>query len=129
MQFAVVLYLLTLLPGPASLTGTWALDRVRSEFGGANAPTRFVLYLDDSAGHLTAIVLVADDHGQRMGYRKCRIERQLNGALSSVKTDGVATDETWQITVTDELTITRVVDSRSQPVRQRLVLARSKLLE
>jgi hypothetical protein len=129
MQFAVVLSLLTLLPGHASLTGTWSLDRVRSEFGGADAPTRFVLYLDHAADHITAIMLVTDGQGQRMGYWECRIEDQLNGVLSCVTDDGTTADETWQITAPDELTITRVVNTRSQPVRQKLVLARSKLLK
>ena len=119
--------MLTLLPGHASLTGTWTLDRVRSDFGNVGAPQQFVLQIEQTRNHLAATIFNADASGQRVSYRECRIEPQPNSTLTCLLPDGV--DETWQVTSADELTITRVVTSKSQAIRQRLVLARSISLE
>ena len=126
-MFAAVLWLLTLLPGPASLTGTWALERVKSDFGKADAPSQFVLQAEQTGNHLAATMFIADAGGKRVNYQECRIEPQPTGALTCLLPDGV--DETWQVTAADELTITRVITTESQPVRQRLVLVRATLLE
>jgi hypothetical protein len=123
MPVAAMLWLLTLLPGQASLTGTWALERVKSDFGAVAAPQRFVLHLEQTANHLTVTIF----DGQRVSYRECRIEAPPSSALTCLLPDGI--DETWQVTAADELTITRVVSMGSRPTRQRLVLARSTLLE
>lgn len=130
MQIASSVFaLLTLLTGHANLTGTWRLDRIKSDFGTAAAPQQFVLDLDQTGNRLDATILSAGLDGKRVSYRQCRVESKLNGALSCITADGVTTEETWQVTAPDELTITRVVPNESQPIRQRLVLARSTLLE
>ena len=125
-MFAVLLWL-TLLPGQASLTGTWALQRVKSDFGSVAAPKEFVLHIEQTGNHLAATIFTADANGQRVSYRECRIEPQPTGALTCLLPDGL--DEAWQVTAEDELTITRLITARSQPVRQRLVLARATRLE
>lgn len=118
---SIFLFLLTLLP--ASLTGTWALDRAQSDFGTADVPRQFVLQIEQTGIHLAATVFNADSTGQRVIYRQCRIEP--SGALTCL--DDV--DETWQVIGANELTIRRVITAKSQAVRQRLVLERSTLLE
>ena len=127
MPVSVLLWLLTLLPGQASLTGTWALERVKSDFGKADAPSQFVVQVEQTGSHLAATIFTADADGQQVSYRECRIEPQPTGAVTCLLPDGV--DETWQVTAKDELTITRVITKKSQSVRQRLVLARATLLE
>ena len=122
-----VLLLLTLLPAPASLTGTWAIDRVKSDFGRAAAPKAFFLQIDQTGNYLAATVFNADANGQRVSYRECSIGPQPGSALLCLMPDGV--EETWQFTAADELTITRVITNKSQHIRQRLVLARATLLE
>lgn len=126
-MFAAVLCLITLLPGPANLTGTWALDRMKSDFGKADAPRQFVLQAEQTGDHLAATIFTADANGRRVNYRECRIEPQPTSALTCLMPDGV--DETWQVTAADELTITRVITTKSKPVRQRLVLVRATRLE
>src|SRR5690348_15849398 len=105
MQVGANLWLLTLLPGHASLTGTWALKRIKSDFGAADAPRQFVLYVEQTRSHLTVTTISADNSAQRVSYRECRIETSLSGAVMCLMSNGV--DETWQVTSTDELTITR----------------------
>jgi hypothetical protein len=130
MQIAssVVFALLTLLPGQGSMTGTWRLDRTKSDFGGADAPRLFVLHLEQIGNRLAATMFTADATGQRVTYRECRVESQPSGLLSCVTADGV-TDESWQVTAADELTIRRVVTDKSRQASEHLVLARSTLLE
>ena len=123
MAISTLLILFTLLPGQAGLTGTWTLDRVRSEFGGAGVPQQFVVNTEQSGNHLAVTIFNADANGQRVSYRECRIE--ASGSLTCP--DGV--DETWQLTSANELTITRVLTLRSQAVRQRFVLTRSAVLD
>ena len=62
MQIAssVVFALLTLLPGQGSMTGTWRLDRTKSDFGGADAPRLFVLHLEQIGNRLAATMFTAD---------------------------------------------------------------------
>jgi hypothetical protein len=129
MQLAssVIFCLLTLLPGHASLTGVWRLDKIKSDFGGADAPRRLVLYLQQDGNHLSATILIADANGQRLSYGECRVEAQPGSSLSCVLPD--STEEIWQVTVADELTISRVLSTKSRPIRQRLVLARASVLE
>lgn len=130
MQIAAVFVfaLLTLLPGRASLTGTWSLDRTKSDFGKADTPRIFVVQLEQMGDRLDAAILSADVDGERVSYRECRVQTQLNGTLACIS-DGVKADETWQITALNELSITRIITKRSQAIRQRLVLARSTRLE
>lgn len=124
---SIVLLLLTLLPAQISLTGTWTMDRVKSDFGRADAPKAFVLHIEQTDNHLSATVFSADDNEERVSYRECRLEAQPDNALSCLMPDGVV--ETWQLVAADELKITRVVAYKSHPTRQRLVLARSTRLE
>ena len=126
-RMLIVLFLLTLLPGHASLTGTWAMDRVRSDLGRADSPRQFALQIEQTGNHLTATIFNADTTGQRVSDRECRVEAQPSGSLSCLMPDGA--DEKWEVTSANELTITRVIMAKSQSVRQRLVLARSALLE
>ena len=127
MPIVFALFLLAALPVPASLSGTWSLERVKSDFGAADAPKRFVLELEQNRNQLAATVFTEDGNGSRVSYRECRIEPPPNSTLACLLPDGV--DETWQVTSTDELTITRVITDKSQRMRQRLVLARSAVLE
>ena len=120
----IVLFLLTLLPGQAGLTGTWTLDRVRSDFGREVAPRLFVLQIEQTGKYLAATVLEADASGQRVSYRECRVEPQPGSGVSCLLPDGVD-DETWQITARDELTITQFIKTKDRTSRHRLVLERS----
>lgn len=129
MQFAslIAIALLTLLPGHTSLSGTWALDRLRSDFGKAAAPGRFVMQLEQIGDHLAATIFTDDANGQRVSYRECRIEVEPGTALLCLMPSDA--DEAWHVMAGSELTITRVIATRSQPIRQRLLLVRSTLLE
>jgi hypothetical protein len=131
MQIAslVVFALLSRLPGHGILTGTWHLDRITSDFGAADAPQLFALHLWQTGNLIAATIFTVDASGQRVTYRECRVEPQLDGLLSCVTPDGVTAEEAWQVTAANELTITRVITTKPKPVRQRLVLARSTLLE
>src|SRR5689334_3784954 len=100
MHFAstVVFALLTLLPRQANLTGTWVLDRVRSDFGQADAPRRLILHLDEAGDRIAASIFIVGDKDQHVAYRECRVGIQLDGVLSCVTADGVSPDEVWQVT-------------------------------
>ncbi|HLK49638.1 MAG TPA: hypothetical protein VKT49_15955 [Bryobacteraceae bacterium] len=115
------------MPANASLTGTWAMDRIRSDFGKADAPRQFVLRIEQTGNHLAATVFSADAGGRRVSFRECRMEPQPSGALACLLPDGG--DEQWQLTAANELTITRVITASLHPTRQRLVLERSTLLD
>jgi hypothetical protein len=125
----IVISILTLMPGHATLSGTWALDRVRSDFGAADAPKQFVVRVEQTGSDLAVTLFTVDFNRKRLRYLECRAANQPDGVLSCVTPDGVTADEKWQVTGIDQLTITRVIAARSQTTRQRLVLARSSALE
>lgn len=121
----IVLCLLTLLPGNTTLTGTWALDRVRSDFGAAAAPKEFVICLEQLPGsRLDITVITGDSNGQRVTYLEGLAPVDATSVLLRINAD-----EEWRLTAADELTITRVIHIQSQSIRQKLVLARCTRLE
>jgi len=129
MQLAsiVAYFMLTGLPvRVANLTGTWTLDRTRSDFGGANGPNHYVLQIEQSGADLGVTVLSDDVDGQRVSNRQCRIDSQITGLLRCLTPDGV--DETWRVTG-DSLAITRFARTRFSGWRQRLVLTRCTEVE
>ena len=123
----VAYFVLTGFPvSVANFTGTWALDRTRSDFGGAVAPRHYVLQVEQSGSYLAVTVLSDDADGQRVTYRQCRADGPITGLLLCLAPDGP--DETWRISG-DSLTITRIVRGKVSRLRQRLVLLRCTELE
>ena len=119
----VAYFVLAGLPaGVVNLTGTWALDRTRSDFGGAGTPSHYVLQIEQSGSYLAVTVLSRDVDGQRVTYRQCRTDGQITGLLLCLTPEGP--DETWRISG-DSLIITRFAGR----VRQKLVLERCADLE
>ena len=133
MQFAslIAFSILALAPAHINLSGTWALDRLRSDFGAADAPRQLIVRVEQTDHYLGVTTLTVDDNGQRITYRECHAEAAHDGTrlLLCAISDSTSGDEEWQVTPTGELAITRVVTARSHIIRQRLVLARSTLVE
>ena len=127
MQLAALVAIGFLVPAYAApnLTGTWVLDRGRSEFGAADALRQFVVYLNQTGDHLDITTLVVDAAGKRVSYR--RAERE--GLLLRVNADAGNVSEDWRITSPRELTITRLITTQYHVMRQRLVLVRSTQVE
>jgi hypothetical protein len=129
MQFVSIVAYFVLTGFPVSvtnLTGTWALDRTRSDFGGAETPSHYALQIEQSGSYLAVTILSDESGGQRVTYRQCHTDGPITGLLLCVAPDGP--DETWRISG-DSLTITRSVRGKVSRLRQRLVLARCTELE
>lgn len=125
MPFAslIAIALITLSPGnPAGLTGTWTLNRMKSDFGAASAPTEFIVHVQQAGTNLDITVIAADANGQRVTFRQGQTPNATTTLLLSLDSDPAGVAEEWRLTSPDELTITRLFEVRSHLIRQRLVL-------
>ena len=113
-------------PSVPSLHGTWALDRVKSDFGSATAPRQFDVFLDQAGNRLDITVFIADSNGERVIQREALPPRLVDGSVWLISGDG---GEDWRVTGMGELVITRTLAVQSRLVRQRLVLSRAADLE
>jgi len=108
-------------PSPVStLNGTWALDRVKSDFGAADAPRQFDVLLNQAGNRLDITVFIADSNGERVIQREALPPRLVDGSVWLISDNG---GEDWRVTGMGELLITRTVAVHSRMVRQRLVLS------
>ena len=125
----IVVSLLASLPRhrAPSLNGTWALDRVRSDFGAARAPRQLVVRLDQEADCLDITMFIADANGRRVIYLEAQPPKDASTSLVWTSSEGAGED--WQVAASGELTITRIITLKSQIVRQRLILSRSSVLD
>jgi hypothetical protein len=127
MQLVSIVAYFVLTGWPAAvtnLTGTWALDRTRSDFGGTDAPSHYALQIEQSGSRVAISVFTDDTDGRRVTYRQCLTDSQIGGLLTCLTPDGP--DETWRVSG-DLLVVTRSVAGKRW--RQRLVLVRCTWLE
>jgi hypothetical protein len=128
MQLASLLFcMVAALPRPVpTVNGTWTLDRIKSDFGAADTPTKFDVLLDQAGDRLDITIFIADTRGQRVIQREALPPRMVDGAMQITSGDA---GEEWRFTDTGELTIIRTITVKSRPVQQRLVLARASELQ
>ena len=123
----VISLLTTVLWHSPILNGTWSLDCVRSDFGAVRGPREFIVRLEQEDNRLDIMMLIADAGGRRVIYRE--VQPPKSATTSLVWTSPEGPEDDWQITGTDELTITRFVIVKSHVIPQRLVLSRTSVLE
>jgi hypothetical protein len=124
----VAISFLTLWPGVSGLTGTWALNLEKSEFGLAT-PKQVVVHLSQTGSHLAICRVTTDSQGKHVSFWEYNLTRdevvramREPVVLRMVSIPGTPTDEEWRLISSGELIITRSVLDGSRTVDQRLVL-------
>lgn len=126
----IAIALVTLPPAnPIGFTGTWTLNRIKSDFGAASAPKEFIVYVQQAGTNLDITVITADANGQRVTFRQGQTPNATTAVLLAVDSDPAENAGEWRLTAPGELTITRVIEEKSHIIHQRLVLSRASILE
>lgn len=131
-----VVFLLSLCPGYAAsgLSGVWSLNRAKSDFGQANAPTQVVVRMEQTGSHLATWQVTSDLHGQHLVYREYTLEgkrrpvttvansKPVTIVLPMESTGAARVTERWQLSRAGTLIIRRSITGGPGTVHQRLVL-------
>jgi hypothetical protein len=124
----VAVSFLTLWPGFSGLSGTWAINLEKTEFGLAS-PGKLVVHLSQTASHLAICEVTTDSKGKHVSFWEYDLTRdeamrspREPVVLTATLIPGTPLNEEWRLLSSGELVITRSVFDGYETVNQQLVL-------